>query len=151
MLKSLSILLILMLSNSALASSQRSKEEYVASIIYAEALGQSDYAKGLVATTIWVRSNGDSKKFRKVCSIPKQYARPQRNDDKDWQDCLSLAKRMYKGTFTPLSIKNSKGKWVQPDHFYLYGSTTPFWARGMWQKRVDDLMFLKLGRFRTKG
>ncbi len=61
--------------------SPRHKEEWLAGVIYTEALRQSDYAKGLVATAIWVRADGDPDRFHEVCSIRKQFARSQKNDD----------------------------------------------------------------------
>ena len=151
MLKYLPIFLILILSNSAMASSQNKNVEFIAGVLYAEALGQSDYAKGLVATTIWIRAKGDPKKFYNVCTIPKQYTHPQRNNDPEWKACLALSKRMYAGSFRPLSIQRSNGSWVHPDHFYTSNYPTPFWARGKWYKKVGNFRFFQLGKFRTRG
>ena len=148
MLKYLPIFLILMLSNSALASSQN-KVEFVAGVIYAEALGQSDYAKGLVATTIWVRAKNNPKKLCKVCSIPKQFARPQKNNDPEWKACLVISKKMFSGKFKPVFIQRPNGVWVHPDHFYTSSYPKPFWARGKWYKKVGNFRFFQLGKFRS--
>jgi len=131
---------------------QKHKEEYVAGVIYTEALGQSDYAKGLVATTIWMRAGGNPDRLHYVCTVSKQFARPQKNDDPEWQNCLSFAKRMFNRKFTPLAIQHPSGNWVHPDHFLttklLHSDNCPVWARGQWHKRVNDLSFLMLGKYR---
>ncbi len=71
----------------------------------------------------------------------------------EWQNCLGIAKRMFKGTFTPLSIRHPSGEYVYPDHFLqaklMRSKRCPYWAKGQWHKKVDDLCFLVLGKFRT--
>lgn len=156
MIKTLSIALFLMLfccMSLGVLVPRKNKEEYIAGIIYTEALGQSDYAKGLVATTIWIRAGKDPDKLHEICAIPKQYAKAQKDNNKEWEKSLWWSKRLHNGTFTPLSIKRPDGRWVHPDHFLqaklLYSENCPYWARGKWHKKVDDLCFLMLGQFRV--
>jgi len=156
MLKKISLALVLILFSCASFGSyvpKRNKVEYVAGVIYTEALGQSDYAKGLVATTIWMRAGGDPDRIHEVCTIPKQFARSQKNDDDEWESCLLYAKTMFNGTFNPLSIQHPSGDWIHPDHFLttklMRSKYCPSWAKGKWHKRVDDLSFLMLGKFRV--
>ena len=144
------VLCLVLCSNTSFGISRKKSEEYIAGVIYAEALGQSDYAKGLVATTIWVRSKGNPSNFYNVCSIPKQFTRPQKNNDPDYKNCLALSKRMHSGKFRPLSIQRSNGVWIHPDHFYTNNYPTPFWARGKWYKKIGNFRFLQLGKFKTK-
>ncbi len=147
------LMVFLLLSTQVVAATIKTQEEYVAGVIYAEALGQSDYAKGLIATTIWIRAGGNPALFRPVCKLEKQYARPQRNDDSDWQSCMKFAKSMYAGTFRPLAYQDHNGKWVHPDHVLKHSWAhsvflCPFWAREKSHKKVDDLCFFVLGKFR---
>lgn len=153
MLKLLSILIICFGTILCMGFSRsrfKTNEEYVASIIYSEALGESDYGKNLVATVIWVRAKGNTNEIRKVCSIPKQFANPQKNNDPEWKECHLIAQRMYQGKFEPVSIINQKGEAIHPDHFFVHGWPTPFWARGKWWKKIGKLNFLKLDKFREK-
>ena len=125
-------------------------EEYVASILYTESLGESDYGRGLVATVMWVRANGDASKIHRICKIPKQFAVPQKAKDDDWLKCHELVKQMYQGKFKPLAIITPNGDAIHPDHFYVHQSPMPFWARGRWKKRVGKLAFLRLDKFRME-
>jgi len=128
----------------------KTKEEYVAGVIYAETLGESDYGRGLVATVIWVRAGGDTNKFLQLCKLPKQFAKPQRNNDPEWGKCYEMVKQMYAGKFQPLSIITPQGHAILPDHFYVHSWPTPFWARDKWHKQVGKLCFLRMGKYRLK-
>jgi len=147
------LVLLLIISTPLTAATIKTQEEYVAGVIYTEALGQSDYAKGLLATTIWIRAGGSPALFRPVCKLSKQYAKPQRNNDPEWDSCMRIAKSMYKGTFRPLSYQDNQGRWVYPDHVLKHSwahnmFSCPFWANGKWHKRVDQLCFYMLGKYR---
>lgn len=117
--------------------------QYVAGVIYAEAASEDFYAKTLVATTIWVRSDGQPHRIHKVCSLERQYAEPVYANDNEWKECLKLAKSLYNNTFVPKKVILGNGEEVHPDHFF--SGRAPWWAKDRIWKRVGRLKFLKLG------
>lgn len=121
---------------------------YIAGVIYAEAPDESYYCKSLIATTIYIRSEGNSENFYKVCSMDRQYADPiyGEEDDEDWEECLKLAIDLYNNTFVPKVVVLGNGETIYPDHFF--SGTHPWWADGKVWKKVGKMKFLKLGKYR---
>ena len=121
--------------------SYRSKVEYLANVIYAEAGGETFRAKQGVATVIWERAKGDSSKIHSVITTPSHFASPRKEDDDAWTDCMDLARDMYRGKFEPLMIMLNNTH-VYPDHFYH--GLAPYWARGKPYSKIGKLKFTRL-------
>lgn len=121
---------------------------YVAGVIYAEAPDESFYCKSLIATTIWIRSDGSSKNFYNICVMSRQYAKPIYGYDgeKKWDECMKLAKDLYNNTFEPKTVTLGNGKIIYPDHFF--SGHHPWWAHGKIWRKVGKMKFLKLGKHR---
>ena len=124
------------------------KINYLAGVIYSEACGEKYNGKKLVATVIWIRSNQDPENIYRVITLPKQFAHPKYNKDKEWDKCFELANKLYNDTFDPSTIVLKNGKKVMPDHFF--SGKIPWWAKGKEYRIVEGLKFLELGSYRGK-
>lgn len=100
----------------------------IARTLYAEAKGESFDGKQAVATVIYNRAGGNP---ANMVSVVKQYKQfscwnkgvpPKGNDtDKNWIDCVNLAKQMIAKTFKPTLGKEYK-------HYFNPDKAKPSWG-----------------------
>lgn len=101
-----------------------SSEEQVARTLFAEAAGESLEGKKAVASVIWNRAKGNKDNLLHVVKAPRQFScwnsgMPVAGTGNAWKDCLSIAKEMMSGNFTPIT-KHS--------HYYAPAKANPKWA-----------------------
>jgi spore germination cell wall hydrolase CwlJ-like protein len=117
-----------------------STEEQIARTLFAEAAGETLEGKKAVASVIWNRANGNKDSLLDIIKKPKQFScwnsgMPKAGTGQAWNDCLSIAKEMINGTFSP-TTKHS--------HYYAPAKADPKWAyvktkKGKVLREHDDI------------
>lgn len=116
--------------------------DVVARTLYDETRGESMEGKIAVASIIYNRANGNSNGFSKVSLKPYQFSGWNesllpRGTGASWEECLEIARTMFKGTFTPTLPMEYK-------HFYNPAKANPKWAYDKGRLRE----FLTIGHHR---
>lgn len=115
-------------------------EDVIARTLYAEAEGESYEGKKAVASVIWNRAKSNIGNIVSVIKKPKQFScwnsgTPKTGKGQAWKDCVSIAKEMSSGSFTPTTNAN---------HYYNPSLCNPSWAKGKKGTDIGHHRFLKL-------
>lgn len=100
--------------------------DIVARTIYAEAAGESIEGKLAIASVIYNRARGNSRKVVDVILKPKQFSCwnsgniPEEGSGQAWLDSMKVAEQLLGGNFTPT---------VKATHYFNPKKVSPSWAK----------------------
>lgn len=113
-------------------SASASTTDDIALTLWAEARGEGDVGRRLVASVIWNRADGKASKLSAVVKAPKQFScwnngriptvvLNNANDEAIWADCKAIATEMANGSFKPTTSATH----------YCVTRINPSWAKKM--------------------